>query len=61
MKTIFIYLFFYFDILKMHLNKEQQIEIILADGYAIRHGTNITHDTVAKNIRKLKKTGSTGM
>ena len=55
MKTIFIYFFKYFDILKMRLNKEQRIEIILAGGPAIRHGTNMTHDNVAKLIRKLKK------
>lgn len=52
----------------MRLNKEQRIEIILRAGsgsirkvaieFNRKHGTNITHDTVAKLIRKFQKTGS---
>ena len=52
----------------MHLTKEQRIEIILMAGsgssrmvalnFNRKHGTNITHDTVAKLISKLKKTGN---
>ena len=48
--------------------KEQQIEIILMAGsgssrmvalnFNRKHGTNITHDTVAKLISKFKKTGN---
>ena len=52
---------------RMRLNKEQQIEIILRAGsrsnrmianiFNGKHGTNITHDNVAKRIGKLRKTG----
>ena len=51
----------------MCLNNEQRIEIILlagsgrghmvANAFHIKHGTKTTHDTVAKLIGKLKKTG----
>ena len=52
----------------MRLTKEQRIEIILMAGSGSsrmvalnlnrKHGTNITHDTVAKLISKFKKTGN---
>ena len=52
----------------MRLTKEQRIEIILMAGsgssrmvalnFNRKHGTNITHDTVAKLISKFKKTGN---
>ena len=57
--------FFRFQIpQRMRLNKEQRIEIIpragsgrsrmVADAFNRRHGTNITHETVAKLIGKHK-------
>ena len=52
----------------MRLTKEQRIEIILMAGsrsscmvalnFNRKHGTNITHDTVAKLNSKFKKTGN---
>lgn len=52
----------------MHLNKEQQIEIILmaksgsscmvAIKLNRKHGMNIIHDTVTKLIRKIQKNRS---